>query len=138
MILVDTSVFINYLKGKNDEKTDVFDTVLSHDIPFGISAYTYQELLQGARDEKEFSTLKEYLSSQRIYLLPETAEIYESAAKLYFDARRKGITPRSTIDILIAYTAMYYNLYLLHNDRDFDTMAGVFPQLKIYRLNITP
>ena len=54
MILVDTSVFINYFKGRNDEKTDIFSTVLSYDIPFGISAYTYQELLQGARDEKNF------------------------------------------------------------------------------------
>jgi predicted nucleic acid-binding protein len=138
MILVDTSVFINYLKGKNDEKTDVFDTILSHDIPFGISVYTYQELLQGARDEKEFSMLKEYLGSQKIYLLPETVDTYELAAKLYFDTRRKGFTPRSTIDILIAYTAMYHNLYLLHNDRDFDAIASIFPQLKIYRLNVTP
>jgi predicted nucleic acid-binding protein len=132
MILADTSVLINYLKGKKGGKTDVFDAVLSYGIPFGISAYTYQELLQGAHDEKEFSTLKEYLTGQKIYLLPETPETYEAAARLYFDARRKGVTPRSTIDVLIAYTCIRNDLFLLHDDRDFDVLAGLFPQLKIY------
>ena len=132
MILVDTSVLINYFKGKKGGKTDVFDAVLSYNIPFGISAYTYQELLQGARDEKEFTTLKDYLTGQKIYMLPETAEVYEAAAKLYFDARRKGITPRSTIDILIAHTCIYHDLFLLHDDRDFDALAKLFSQLKIY------
>ena len=132
MILVDTSVLINYFKGKKGGKNDVFDAVLSYGIPFGISAYTYQELLQGARNDKEFATLKEYLSGQKIHLLPETIETYEAAAKLYFDARRQGITPRSTIDVLIAYTCISNNLFLLHDDRDFDALAGIFPQLKIY------
>jgi predicted nucleic acid-binding protein len=131
MILVDTSVLINYLKGSHDAKTQLFDSVLSGDIPYGISSYTYQELLQGARNEKEFVTLKEYLGSQKIYFLPEAAETYENAARVYFNLRRKGITPRGTIDILIACTAMRYRLALLHNDHDFDVMATVVPDLKI-------
>ncbi|MDR2883595.1 MAG: PIN domain nuclease [Deferribacteraceae bacterium] len=132
MVLVDTSILIDYFKGKRHEKIDQFDMILSHKIPFGISAYTYQELLQGARNEREFSLLKEYLASQTIYMLPEAVETYEEAAKLYFEARRKGVTPRGTIDLLIAYTCLYYNLPLLHNDRDFDALAKIFPQLKIW------
>jgi predicted nucleic acid-binding protein len=50
---------------------------------------------------------------------------------MYFDLRRKGVTPRSTIDILIALTAMLNNLSLLHDDRDFDAMAAEIKDLRI-------
>jgi len=131
MILVDTSVLIDFLKGHVNEKSQWFETVLTRDIPFGISAYTYQEILQGSRNEKEFEQLKAYLASQTIYYLSEDAITYEKAAKLYFDLRRKGTTPRSSIDILIALTAIENRLMLLHNDRDFDTMADKIDGLLI-------
>ena len=131
MILVETSVLISFLKGQADEKTKLFEAVMSLDIPFGISAYTYQEVLQGARDEKEFRQLKDYLSSQIVYCLPEGTATYEKAARLYFDLRRKGTTPRSAIDILIALTAIENQLFLLHNDRDFDVMAEEVDELRI-------
>ncbi|MDW7738874.1 MAG: hypothetical protein SCJ97_02290 [Bacillota bacterium] len=51
-------------------------------------------------------------------------DLYEKAAKLIFDLRRKGITPRSSIDMLIVLIAVENNLLLLHNDRDFDQMTG--------------
>lgn len=50
---------------------------------------------------------------------------------MYFDLRRSGVTIRSTIDVLIALTAIQNNLHLLHNDRDFDIMAEKLPKLKI-------
>ena len=131
MVLVDTSVLINYFKGQTDTKTELFVTILSRDVPFGISGYTYQELLQGSRSEKEFQQLKEYLGSQQLYLLPKTAVMHERAARMYYDLRRSGVTIRSTIDVLIALTAIQNNLHLLHNDRDFDVMAERFPKLKI-------
>ena len=130
MILVDTSVLIDYLKGTQNAKTELFEMVLRQELPYGIAAYTYQEVLQGARTEAEFSTLRSYLGSQKIYSLPEDPQSYEDAARLYFDLRRKGVTIRSTIDILIARTAIFHGLYLLHNDRDFDVMADAWKDLK--------
>ena len=124
MILVDTSVLIGFLKGQNDAKTLLFNEILTRNIPFGISAYTLQEVLQGARNEKDYLKLWEYLSTQIIYFLPGEISTYEKAARLYFDLRRKGFTPRSTIDILIALTALENQLMLLHNDRDFDLIGG--------------
>jgi hypothetical protein len=50
---------------------------------------------------------------------------------MFLSLRRKEITPGSTIDMLIALTAIEYNLALLHEDRDFDTMAIHFPALQI-------
>ena len=131
MILVDTSVLISFLKGEEDDKITILQDILSRDIPFGISCYTYQEVLQGARNEAEFKTLKDYLSSQHIYYLDSEADTYEKAAKLFYNLRRSGVTPRSTLDILIALTAIENNLALLHNDGDYDTMAKRVPELRI-------
>ena len=131
MILVDTSVLIDFLKGKENHKTEIFKNVLQRNLPYGIAAYTFQEVLQGARNEGEYEKLKEYLSTQTIYFLPEEMESYEEAAQVYLNLRRQGITPRSTIDMLIAIIAVKNDLYLLHNDRDFDVLATKFNRLKI-------
>ncbi|MBS3897676.1 MAG: PIN domain nuclease [Dethiobacter sp.] len=134
MILVDTSVLIGFLKGQDNDRTELFKEILSRDIPFGISSYTYQEVLQGTRNEEEFQTLKDYLSTQHIYFLEQGAATYERAAKLYFNMRRKGITPRSTLDILIALTAIDNDLALLHNDSDFNAMADHMPDFRILNM----
>ena len=131
MILVDTSVLIDYLKGSTGEKNKLFENILSSGIPFGISAYTYQEILQGARDQSELNKLRDYLSSQTVYFPPKTLASYDKAAFLFYKLRRQGITIRGSIDILIAITAIENDLILLHNDRDFDTIAQNMPDLRI-------
>ncbi len=132
MVLVDTSVLIDFLKVRDNPKTAKFREILLRKTPFGISAYSYQELLQGSKDDSEWNRLVEYLSSQKIYFLKNEAETYERAARIFFDLRRKGVTPRSTLDILIVLTAIDNDLALLHNDRDFDLIAGYLPELKIF------
>lgn len=129
MVLIDTSVLINYLRGKDSPKTRLFKETLFKKIPVGISAFTYQEILQGAKDKAEFDLLKHHFSTWTIYYLPER-EYYEKAAGLYFELRRNGITPRSTIDILIAITAIEYDLVLLHDDRDFEEIATFAKELR--------
>jgi predicted nucleic acid-binding protein len=131
VILVDTSVLINYLKGINNEKTVLFENILTQKLPYGISPYTYQELLQGARNDKEYSVLKDYLSTQIIIFLPADIQTYDEAAELYYKLRRHGITLRSTIDVLIALTAIKNKMPLLHDDRDFDAIASVTFDLKM-------
>jgi len=131
LILVDSSVLVDLLKGRDNPKTAMLETAVTQSMPFGIAPYTYQEILQGARDQSEYSKVKEYLSTQRVYFLPEVIETYEKAAFMYYFLRRQGVTPRSTIDVLIALTAIEYNLLLLHNDKDFDLMAEKVPELKI-------
>ena len=131
MILVYTSVIIDSFKGVANEKVKLFRKVLKGKLAYGISAYTYQEILQGARNEHEFNKLKNYLSAIRIYLLPEIVETYEKAAIMFFNLRRQGVTPRSILDVLIALTAIENGLHLLHNDRDFDVMSNKIVDLKI-------
>ena len=57
---------------------------------------------------------------------------FENAASMYMNCRKKRITIRSTIDLLIAEIAIENNLYLLHNDIDFENIMKVYKNLKIY------
>ena len=131
MILVDTSVLIDFLKGTENTKSELFEMIIRQKLPYGIASYTYQEVLQGARDEREYKKLNEYLSTQKIYFLPETVETYEKAAHMFFNLRRQGVTPRSTVDIMIVLIAVKYDLLLLHNDKDFDAVSEKVSELKL-------
>ena len=131
MILVDTSVLIDYLRGVRNRATAKFHRVLDRAIPFGISDFTYLEALQGCRSDKELRTLKRYLDTQMFYELKGGHESYAEAAKMYSRLRRKGLTIGSSIDCLVARIAMENNLYLLHNDSDYDRISRHFP-LKIW------
>jgi len=122
MILVDTSVLIAFFKGEKNESAQKFRKVLDKKIPFGINAFIYQEILQGAKSEKEYELLKHYLVNRRFYHPKHPIDSFEKAARIYFDCRKKGITIRSTIDCVIAQTAIEYDLLLLHNDKDFEAM----------------
>ena len=130
MILVETSVLIQFLRGEKNNKVDVFEILIKKGQPFGISTYTYAEILQGARDEDEYKLLDEYLGSQTIYDLHPGKETFKEAASIVYKMRKSGHTVRGLIDVLIALTAIQNNLILLHNDRDFE-----FIKLTETRLN---
>ena len=132
MILIDTSVIIDVLRNNKNEKVDLLRKALNNKLACGISIYTYTEVLQGARNTKEFAILEAHLSAFTIYYLPNETEPYKAAAKKILDLRKKGKTIRSTLDILIAETAIVNGLYLLHNDHDFDVISENMTDLKIY------
>ena len=131
MILIDTSVLIGYLKGLKGEPYDKVDVLIDRNIPIGICNQVYQEVLQGAKDEKEFGQLKEFLNTMDFYDLQYGKKSYENAAWIYYKCRKVGITPRSTIDLIIAQTAIDNNLILFHNDNDFIQISRVIPDLKL-------
>ena len=132
MILVDTSVLIGYIKESKGKPYDKMNYIVDNDIPYGICNYIYQELLQGAKNEKEYELLKEYLDSLLFYDLKYGKQSFENSAQMYINCRKKGITIRSTLDLIIAEVAIENNLYLLHDDRDFTNIAKIYKNLKIY------
>lgn len=132
MILVDTSVFIDYLKGQNNESTNKLDYILESKIPYGINNFIYQEILQGSRNYEEYKILKDYFETIPFYYLQYGKESYEKASMMNLLCKQNGITIRSTIDLLIAETAIENSLYLLHNDNDFKFMSKVIKDLKIF------
>ena len=84
VILVDTSVLIDKLRKIENEKTILFDRLHNTKAPFGISIFTYHEILQGAKSEQEFIKLHNYFSTQKILSLPNTIEAYTESAKLLY------------------------------------------------------
>ncbi len=132
MILVDTSVLINFFKGVKNHKVEKLRSAIINRIPYGICSLVYMELLQGARTEKEYELLREYLSSQIFYELKNGNESYEAAAMNYLQCRKNGVTVRSTIDMIITQVAIENDLLLLHDDSDYSLIAKVVTDLKEY------
>jgi predicted nucleic acid-binding protein len=120
MLLIDTSVWIKLFRAPdNDFKQTLIEAINGKD--YCLSRFTQTELLQGARNEKEWTELNNYLSTQD-YIDP-SIQSWSHAARIYYELRRQGITVRNTIDCLIAASAIEYDLLLLHDDRDFEAIA---------------
>lgn len=131
MILVDSSVLIDYLEGRETAAVGRFIEILDRGVPFGLSPFTVLEVLQGAAAEKDFDLLRDYLGSQTAYDLIGGLGSYIKASRIFFDLRKKGMSVSSSLDCLIAQTAIEHGLLLLHNDSDFDRIAQV-SALKVY------
>lgn len=125
---------IDYFKGTDNGPVRMFDMILANGIPYGINDFIYQELLQGSRTEEEFQRQKEYLETIPFYTLQHGKESYEKAAYMNFRCRKAGVTIRSTLDLLIAEIAIENNVYLLHNDKDFENIRKTISELKIYEI----
>lgn len=123
MILVDTSVLIDFFQGKRNPSVHKFKDYISKGFPFGITSSILQELLQGTKSKKDFNQLKRYLETQKFFYPKDAINTFIQAAKLYKKCRSKGFTPRGSIDCLIAQIAIENGLSLLHNDKDFDRIA---------------
>jgi predicted nucleic acid-binding protein len=132
VFLVDTSVWIDYLRGTSTVSVEKFQRILDESQPFGITSLIYQEILQGTDSDVSFARLDAYLRSQRYYHPQDPLTTHTEAARIYYRCRRKGITIRSTIDCLVAQIAIENDLLLLHSDRDFDDIASVVPELEIF------
>jgi predicted nucleic acid-binding protein len=130
MYLVDTSVWIDYLNGKDTKTTDFLETLMSTPAAIGLNAQIYMEVLQGARSQSSFNKLQAYFSTQQLYVFADELDAAESAAQLYIQARQRGITIRSSLDCLIAHSAITHNLVLLHQDKDFLNVGKVLPTFK--------
>ena len=131
MILVDTSVLIDFFKDRRNPPVEKLEAIMERGFVFGINVYVYQELLQGTASQRDFKKLKSYLDTLTFFSL-SSKDSYASAAEIYFQCRQKGVTLRSTIDCIIAQITIENDLELLHNDNDFNRMSQVIPTLKIY------
>ena len=122
MILVDTSVWILILREKTGMVAANFRKRVGEDMVV-LSRFNQLELLQGAKDKKEWQMLEDYLSTQ-IYM-EASPGTWREAARIYFDMRRKGITVNSPVDCCIAQIALENGVLLLHRDHDFQRITEV-------------
>ena len=130
MYLVDTSVWIDHLRGRDCPHVEFLRSLLPHPLVIGITHLIYTEILQGARDPAAFDRLRTYFGGQRFYTFADAVGSHASAARMYLDCRRRGVTVHSTVDCLVAQCAIESELVLLHHDMDFRRIARVVPRLK--------
>ncbi len=124
-------MWIDYLAGMETEAAGRFAEILNRGYAVGLTGVVYQEVVQGVTSRKEFEWTSEYLGSQTFYHPRDPVGSYLEAARMYFDCRRAGITIRSAVDCLIARVAVEHDLVLLHDDRDFEKLAGVVADLTL-------
>jgi len=121
MILVDSSVWIDYFNGKQTPQTDWLDAALGT-TPIIIGDLIITEVLQGFQNDKDFKIAKDLLLGIPFLSMGGQALAVESAMN-YRYLRSKGVTVRKTIDIIIGTFCIHNQLTLLHCDKDFDPMV---------------
>jgi predicted nucleic acid-binding protein len=117
MILVDTSVWIDYFNGKKSVQTNKLDKLLSSE-QIIMGDIILSEVLQGFRKDSDFNKAKEALDFLECYSI-SNKKIAIKSAKNFRSLRKKGITVRKTTDMLIGTFCIENNIPLLHNDKDF-------------------
>lgn len=118
MILVDSSVWIDYFRGADSPQTDYLDRLLGVE-PVGIGDLMLLEVLQGTRSEPERRTVRQLLDALDCFNLLGRDMALRAAAN-YRALRKSGITVRKTIDNIIATFCVHHGYPLLFADRDFE------------------
>lgn len=117
MILVDTSVWIDYLNGTPTRHSDALDLAIVEGI-VAMGDLIFLEILQGIRDDREYRTTKQSLKTlDQLELFGKGMS--EKCAENCRALRKKGITIRKTTDVIIATYCIEQKLPLLFTDRDF-------------------
>ncbi len=117
MIIADSSIWIDYFNGNENFKTNLLDQKL-FDVDVIMLDIIYLEILQGFGRQRDFEQAKEmldYLPNHRTLV----KEVRDLAIYNYRYLRKKGITPRKSIDNIIASYCIRYDIELLENDKDY-------------------
>lgn len=121
MILVDSSVWIDYLNGNRTPHTETLDHLICEGRA-AIGDLIFLEILQGIRDDREYQMTRRSLATLDILELFGRG-MPEKCAENYRALRKKGITIRKTADVIIATFCIEHSLPLLFSDRDFFPFA---------------
>ena len=122
MILVDTSVWIDYFNGLATRESDLLDGYLGRE-PLLTGDLILAEVLQGFRSDRDFRRAKSALDTLAFQPLVGR-DIALASARNYRKLRTQGVTVRGTVDVIIATFCIEKGHLLLHADRDFALMEG--------------
>jgi len=118
LILVDTSVWIDYFRGSITAQTEKLDQLLGSE-PLAVGDLILTEVLQGFTGEQDFNAARKMLTALTVVELGGQ-EVAIQAARNFRALRKLGVTIRKTIDTVIATRCIESGYDLLHCDRDFD------------------
>ena len=123
MILVDTSVWIDYFRGVNSPEARWLSSAIADDAALCICGVVLTEILQGIKSDSQYRTVKQSLEA--MLYLPISRDAYCLAADIYRAARKRGKTIRNTVDCIIAACAITNNVRLIQKDKDYLAIASV-------------
>ena len=123
MVLIDTSVWIDYFNGVSNWQTERLDLLLDIE-PVALGDLILTEVLQGFRKDADFRKAQTFFAGLLFYELGGY-EVCLQAARNYRVLRTKGVTVHKTIDVIIATACIEWDLELLHNDRDFNPLQKI-------------
>ncbi len=132
MVLVDTGVWIDWLRGQQTVAAQQLSALLDEG-EAALAPIVLQELLQGAASPSALRTLRRRFSALQMLEPGPLASTHAEAGALYARCRWAGITPRSPHDCLIAALAIEHQGALLHDAKDFDRISQVEPTLLVWR-----
>jgi predicted nucleic acid-binding protein len=121
MICVDSSVWIGYFNGEETAQTDYLNSLLGN-TQIIIGDFILTEVLQGFQSDYDYRVAKDLLLRLPFMAMGGQVLALESTAN-YRRLRKKGVTVRKTIDVMIGTFCIHHRLPLLHDDRDFDPMV---------------
>jgi len=124
MTLVDTSVWIDFLEGREHWTKNHLKTLLAGGETIAYMDLILLEIIQGVRTAERRDEIVSHF--QPFTLLPVSQSAVVDAATIYQDLQREGLRIRSIFDGLIAAVAMRTGARLLHKDRDFDQIARFY------------
>jgi hypothetical protein len=120
MVLVDTTVWIDFLGGKAAAEVGQLERLLGEGEDVCTCGVVLTEVLQGIRKDNDYRrTLSRF---NTLLFLPMSRQTFVRAAELYRRLRRRGVTIRKPVDCMIASVALEHDVAVLHNDRDFDPL----------------
>lgn len=122
MVLVDTTVWIDFFQGKSGKHVKALEELIINDEEICVCGMILTEVLQGIKLQRDFFRTKNLFEA--LVYLPMSKDTFVLSARLYRSLRKKGATIRKPIDCMIASVAIENNLPLLHNDRDFYWIAS--------------
>lgn len=125
MVIVDTSVWIDFFREAPTSKVNCLEQLLNDEIDVFTTGIILQELLNGIKHKGQRSAIKDAM--MRYVLIMPSLNTHIQAAEIFDGCRKKGITIRSPIDCLIAALALEYDLPILENYRDFLSISKIFP-----------
>lgn len=121
MVLVDTSVWIDFFRGRDSGQVLKLEKLLEESEDICTCGVILTEVLQGIRDDSDYArTLSRFNSLLYLEMRKRT---FIKAAQLYRSLRRRGLTVSKPMDCVIAAVAMEHNVALLHHDKDFEPIA---------------
>ena len=124
MLVVDASVWIDFLGGRKSQQANRLAAALADDEPIAVPGVVVTELMMGIRADRECARIASLLSG--LEPLPELQwDDYRAAAELYRHCRARGVMIRSAVNCLIAQSCLKDDHELLTRDRDFGEIAKI-------------